>query len=296
MTAASVADAGAPSSRRVTLATGLDAHVLAWGEDAGHDHTVVLLHGFLDLAWEWAGVAAALGRRFHVLAPDLRGHGDSAWVGAGGYYHFYDYVADVDDLIAQLGRTRVSIVGHSMGGSVAGYWAGTRPARAHRVALLEGLGPPELAADIPLRTAGWIDAWRKARREPPRPMASLDDAAARIRRNDPGIDDAAARLLAEHGTRAVPGGLIWKHDPLHRTMGPYPFRVDVAGSFWARIVGPVLYVDGDRSLLRLSEPEVARRLALFRDARRHTIADAGHALMRHQPAAVAATLLDFLAS
>ena len=73
-------------------------------------------------------------------------------------------------------------------------------------------------------------------------------------------------------------------------------RVAFAASFWARIAGPVLYVDGDRSLLRLSEPEVARRLAHFRDVRRHTITDAGHALMRHQPAAVSATLLDFLAS
>lgn len=283
-----------PASRRVALATGLDAHVLSWGEDAAHDHTVVLLHGFLDLAWEWAAVGAALGERLHVLAPDQRGHGDSAWVGAGGYYHFYDYVADVDDLVAQLGRARVSIVGHSMGASVASYWAGTRPARVHRVAMLDGLGPPELPASIPDRTATWIDAWRKARREPPRPMKDLDEAVARLRRTDPAITDLQARFLAGHGTRAVDGGLIWKHDPLHRTMGPYPFRVDVAASFWARITAPVLYLDGERSALRLPEPEVARRLAHFRDPRRATIAGAGHALMRHQPAAVTAALLDFL--
>ena len=47
--------APAPTSRHVTLATGLDTHVLSWGDG---DHTVVLLHGFLDLAWEWAEVAA----------------------------------------------------------------------------------------------------------------------------------------------------------------------------------------------------------------------------------------------
>ena len=275
----------------MTLATGLDTHVLSWGDG---DHTVVLLHGFLDLAWEWSEVAATLGRRLHVLAPDLRGHGDSAWVGAGGYYHFYDYVADVDDLIAQLGRTTVSVVGHSMGASVAGYWAGTRPERVHRLALLEGLGPPDVPADVPHRTATWIDAWRKTRREPPRLMKDLAEACARLRRTDPTISDASARMLAEHGTRAVAGGLGWKHDPLHRTMGPYPFRVDVAAQFWARVAAPVLYVDGDRSLFRLPEPEVTRRLGHFRDARRATIAGAGHALMRHQPAAVAALLLDFL--
>ncbi len=283
----------APRSERVALATGLDSHLLSWGDG---DHTVVLLHGFLDLAWEWAAVAATLGQRFHVLAPDLRGHGDSAWLGAGGYYHFFDYLADVDDLIAQRGRATVSVVGHSMGGSVAAYWAGTRPGRVHRVALLEGLGPPEMTADPVARTAGWIDAWRKARQAPPRPMADLDDAVARLRRHDPIVDEASARALAERATRAVPGGLAWKHDPLHRTMGPYPFRVDVAAGFWAAITAPVLYLDGDRSLLRLPEDEVARRLGHFRDVRRATIAGAGHALARHQPAAVATALLDFLAA
>jgi pimeloyl-ACP methyl ester carboxylesterase len=281
-----------PRSERVLLATGLDSHLLSWGDG---DHTVVLLHGFLDLAWEWAAVATALGERFHVLAPDLRGHGDSAWIGAGGYYHFFDYLADVDDLIAQRGRTTVSIVGHSMGGSVAAYWAGTRPARAHRVALLEGLGPPEMTGEPVTRTAGWIDAWRKARQAPPRPMANLDEAAARLRRHDPIVDEATALALAARATREVPGGLAWKHDPLHRTMGPYPFRLDVATGFWQAITAPVLYVDGDRSLLRLPEDETTRRLSNLRAVRRATIAGAGHALARHQPAAVAATLADFLA-
>lgn len=287
-------DRATPTSQRLTLATGLEAHVLSWGEANRDDHTVVLLHGFLDLAWEWAAVAARLGHRLHVVAPDLRGHGDSAWIGAGGYYHFFDYVADVDDLITQLGRTRVSVVGHSMGGSVAGYWAGTRPERVHRLALLEGLGPPELATDVPLRTASWIDAWRRARQGSPKPMADLAEACVRLRRHDPEITEDAALTLALHGTRAVAGGLTWKHDPLHRTMGPYPFRVDVAASFWARIAAPVLYLDGERSELRLPEAETARRLAHFRDVRRATIAGAGHALMRHQPVAVADLLLAFL--
>ena len=65
-------DRATPTSQRLTLATGLDAHVLSWGEANRDDHTVVLLHGFLDLAWEWAEVAARLGQRMHVdRAPTL---------------------------------------------------------------------------------------------------------------------------------------------------------------------------------------------------------------------------------
>ena len=110
-----------PTSRMVPLGTGLRYHVLEWGvDDVSLQHTVVLLHGFLDMAWGWMRtVRARLAGRFHVIAPDLRGHGDSDRVGAGGYYHFIDYLADLHELIDKLGRTKVSLVGHSMGGSIA---------------------------------------------------------------------------------------------------------------------------------------------------------------------------------
>ena len=106
-----------PQSRRISLSTGLRYHYLEWGgDDVTLDHTVILIHGFLDLSWTWEAVAAAgLDRKFHLIAPDLRGHGDSDRVGAGGYYHFMDYLADLADLIEQVGRNKVSLVGHSMG-------------------------------------------------------------------------------------------------------------------------------------------------------------------------------------
>jgi pimeloyl-ACP methyl ester carboxylesterase len=282
-----------PRSRRIALATGLTYHVLEWNPQGAH--TVVLLHGFLDLSWGWEDVAALLADRYRVLAPDFRGHGDSEWIGPGGYYHFQDYVADVDDVIARLAPGRVSIVGHSMGGSVASYWAGTRADRVQRVALLEGLGPPDGGDANPDRTARWIDLWKAARTRPPRLMASVEDAAQRLRKHDELIDEAQALRLAGHGTVAVDGGVRWKHDPLHLTMGPYPFRRDVAESYWKRIAAPVLAIDGDRSRMRHAGPEAERRLATFRDVRRATITDAGHMMQRHQPAALAALLADFLA-
>ncbi|MEZ4402730.1 MAG: alpha/beta hydrolase [Kofleriaceae bacterium] len=279
-----------PRSRRVALATGLTYRLLEWGDG---DHTVVLVHGFLDLGWGWAGVAARLAERFHVVAPDLRGHGDSDWVGPGGYYHFFDYVADLDQVIARTGRATVSVVGHSMGGTITAYWAGTRPSRAHRVVLLEGLGPPEAGADLPARTRGWIDTWTTTARTH-RVMASEADAATRLRRHDARLDAEQALVLAGHGTRSVAGGVAWKHDPLHLTQGPYPFRVDAAATYWRAVTAPVRYVDGAASTLRLPEPELARRLACFPVADRVTIADAGHMLQRHQPAAVAQAIVDHL--
>ncbi len=250
---------------------------------------MVLVHGFLDLAWGWDEVAARLATRFHVIAPDLRGHGDSDWIGAGGYYHFFDYIPDLDEVVVRLGRGRVGMVGHSMGGSVAAYWAGTRPAQVRALVLLEGIGPPEATASVPERTGRWIDAWRLARGAV-KTMASVDEAAARLRKHDHVLDAARAQALAARGTRPVLGGVAWKHDPLHLTQGPYPYRVDVAATFFQRVTVPVLYVEGAQSRFRLADDDTARRLAAFPDVGRLVIPDAGHMMQRHQPAAVAAAI------
>lgn len=253
----------------------------------------MLVHGFLDLGFGWHQVADRLAKHAHVIAPDLRGHGDSDWIGAGGYYHFLDYIADLDEVIARLARKRLVLVGHSMGGSVASYWAGTRPTRPAALALLEGLGPPDQSeAELTGRTAQWIDAWRKARTKP-RPMASIDEAAQRLRKHDPLLGDVLAHELAAAGTRALEGGgLVWKHDPLHVTMGPYPFRRDAAAQYWKRVTCPVLVVDGGATMMNLPEPERAARRAYFANHRHVVLAGAGHMMQRHQPDALAKLLVD----
>ena len=277
-------------ARRIQLATGLGYNVWEWGGPG--DTTFVLVHGFTDLGAGWCEVAPRLAPHGHVIAPDLRGHGDSDRIGPGGYYHFFDYVADLDDVIQKLARPRVVLVGHSMGGSVAGYLAGVRPARIARLVLIEGLGPPDQGNTAgPTRTAMWIDAWQKARAAEPRPLPSLEEAARRLRRNDELLGEALARRLAELGTRPVPGGYAWKHDPVHLTVGPYPFRLDVARAHWERVTAPVLVVDGARSKLNLSEEERAARRACFARHRHLVIEDAGHAVQRHQPARLAEAIL-----
>jgi pimeloyl-ACP methyl ester carboxylesterase len=268
--------------------------VLEWSADSPGDLTFVLVHGFSDLGYAWHGVAERLAPHGHVIAPDLRGHGDSDRVGAGGYYYFMDYVADLDDVIGQLARRRVVLVGHSMGGSVSGYYAGMRPERiaALAPALLEGLGPQDMAtADGPTRTAGWIEAWKTAR-DKARPMASIEEAARRLQKHDDRLDDARARRLAEVGTRVEGGALVWKHDPLHRTIGPYPFRIEMAMKYWQRITCPVLIIDGADSRMTLPVDERTRRRAQFANHRHVVVADSGHAIPRHQPARVAELLLE----
>ncbi|MEZ4359802.1 MAG: alpha/beta hydrolase [Kofleriaceae bacterium] len=286
----------APVDRYLALPTGLTYHALEW-EHPTSATTIVLVHGFLDLAWGWRWVAEELARSFHVVAPDLRGHGDSDWIGAGGYYHFLDYVADLDAVIARVRRDRLVLVGHSMGASVASYWAGARAEHAEiqppvGLALLEGLGPPESTDDVGARVGPWIDQWTRARQGPSAKMATVDDAAARLRRHDPLLAMDRAAELARRGTRPVPGGLAWKHDPLHVTFGPLPFRRELAASLWRRIRCPALLVEARQSTLRLAPEETAARLRAFADVRAELVDDAGHMMQRHQPARIARLIAD----
>ncbi|HUK66653.1 MAG TPA: alpha/beta hydrolase [Anaeromyxobacteraceae bacterium] len=277
---------------RFVVANGLRHRVLEW--DGGGPSTVLCLHGFLDLSWAFHRLAPALAAEgHHVIAPDLRGHGQTDRVGAGGYYYFLDYVLDVAELAEALARDRLSLVGHSMGAAVAAYFAGTLPERVFRVALLER---PHLRdtplEEVPARTQAWIAGVRRARATPPRVHPTLADAALRIRRQDPLCPEDEALFLAAHGTRRVPGGFAFLHDPLHLTRGPYPFRNEVARVYFSSIRCPLLLVQGKES-----EPapgELPEREGLFRNARKIVIEGAGHMLLRHRPAEVAQTIVDFL--
>lgn len=283
-------------SRRVLLPSGLGSHCLEWGADEpALDHTVLLLHGWLENAWAWeAAVEAGLAGRFHVISVDLRGHGDSDRVGTAGHYHLPDYLADLHDLIPLVARARLSLVGHSLGGAIAGLYAGTCPERIFRLALLEGTGLPRSSGG-PGRVAKWLRERQRARERPQRSYATVEEAAARLRQADPSLRQELSLRLAEKGTaRGEDGRLRFKHDPRLTAGRPCAFDVEHARRFWAGVACPVLIVEGERSELRLSEEEGRRRWSSFPEWRHVVLPAAGHMMQRHQPEALAAVLAEFL--
>ncbi len=279
------------------VANGLRHHVLEWDGRAPGDArpTIVLLHGWLDLAWSFELLGAALaraGRR--VVSFDFRGFGETEWAPAGGYYHFPDYVLDVDSLLPLLapGEAQVDLLGHSMGGTVAMLFTGARPKRVRRLVLAEGLGPPDLGPEqLVDRTVSFLDGVARTRQTPPRPIASVDDALTRMRLQNPELPDGLGRLLAEKNTVAKGDARQWRFDPLHRTSAPSVFRVDQLRGFLARIQQPALAIAGQRGF-RLSDE--ATRLALFPDARLVELPGAGHMMHWTHPALLAETVAAFL--
>ena len=277
------------------VANGLDYRLVEWAPEAS-SATVLLLHGFMDAGATWDLVAPALVLAgYRVLAPDLRGYGDSGRIGAGGYYHFLDYVFDVADLVdGAVVPSPLYLVGHSMGGTVATMYAGTFPERVVKLALLEGLGPPDNGFDTgPVRTRKWIEDVRASRaRTAERAMGSCEEALVRLKANHPNVDDAVLKERLHHLTRELPGGKIaWKHDPLHRTLSPMPFFAKLYVEYAKKIACPALYVDGGPH--GYHPPDEDARLAAFAEMEQRTIEGAGHMMHWTRPAELAALLLAF---
>jgi pimeloyl-ACP methyl ester carboxylesterase len=284
-------------SRRVPLPSGLTCHLLEWGaEEPDLDHTVLLLHGFLENAWAWEEtVEAGLADRYHVISMDLRGHGDSDRVGAGDSYHLADYVADLDELIPLVARKTLSLVGHSLGGVIAGFYACACPIPLHRLVLMEGTGLPQPSPGGPARLVRWLSERRRVRERPQRSYARMDEAAARLIERDPALRPALALRLAEKGTVLGPDGRRrFKHDPRLAAGRPCAFDVDLAMRYWAEVSCPVLLVEGERSEIRLPAAEAHRRWSAFPRWRSAVLPGAGHMMQRDQPQALAGVLAEFL--
>lgn len=264
---------------------GLELSIALW-EAATPRGTCVLLHGFMDAAESFDLVAPALAASgLRVLAPDLRGFGESDRVSGGGYYHFPDYVADLDAALAKLAPEPFFLVGHSMGGTVATLFAGARPERVTKLAVLEGLGPPDHPAELaPVRMTQWLDDLASQR--PPK-KTSDEDALRRLAIAHPRVP---REILETRLPRLFHEG-TWRHDPMHRTTSPMPFFAAVYRAFAARVACPVLFVSGGPLGWRV--PDEAERLAAFANVTHVDLPDAGHMMHWTAPDALATALLGF---
>ncbi len=146
------------------VSQGLRLNVCAWGRAAAPP--LVLLHGVRDHARSWDRIAEAFAGRYRVLAPDLRGHGDSEWA-KGGFYLSEGYVFDLAELVETLRLETFSLIGHSLGGNVGLRYAALFPEKVRGIVAIEGLShSPKLLAEqraIPVETRlrDWIARQRE---------------------------------------------------------------------------------------------------------------------------------------
>ncbi len=181
-------------------------------------------------------VAPGLTTDYHVMALELRGHGDSEAVEPPSYT-YADYASDIDKAVRALGLRDFGLIGHSMGGAVALFYAATYPGRAKNLIVVDST--VNLSAER-------IGKLRSIGSGPGRSYATKDELVSRYKLR-PGKSLATpevVRHIAAQSCRQEEDG-TWRHK-FDRAV--YATREVFDGTpLWADIKIPALLVKGDRS-------------------------------------------------
>jgi esterase len=237
---------------------GLRIRYLEWGE--GRFDAIVLVHGFSSTADAWVRVGEVLGAEYHVIAPDLRGHGESDW-DPQERYSDDQLAADVHVLVQQLRLPPFTLIGHSMGGAVAFTYAATYPENVKRLVIEDSAPLPAGRTLTELRTT----------------FPSRAEVEQSVRSANPTMPEAAVQGRVDVYYRSRPDG----------TWG---FRADVAGvrhgrgapdadKSWdniRKVKAPALVIRAGAEPMLVSQ-ETAERLSR-ENSRIHvvTVPEAGH--------------------
>lgn len=280
-----------PESRFYT-SQGLRLHYVDWGNESAPP--LILIHGGRDHCRSWDFIARSLQPHFHVIAPDLRGHGDSDWT-KGGSYALPEYVYDLTRLARIVAGRDAALVGHSMGGMVALAYAGAFPEKVSALVVLDGVVVAPNAPRPPIheRFAKWVSQLEALEERQPRRYGSIAEAAARMSARNKRLTPELALHLARHGVRrGEDGAYAWKFDPYQRAMAPHRLWPDDYAALWSRIACPTLLLGAEDTSSR--GPEATGAIGCFRNARAQTIPETGHWLHHDRPEEVLGLIRAFL--
>ena len=278
----------------------LRLHYVDWGNPDAPP--LILQHGGRDHCRSWDWVAQELRHDWHVICPDLRGHGDSAWSPDGSYTMqglVYDFAQLVETVLEPGHHTQVTVCAHSLGGMVATTFAGLYPEKIRKFANIEGLGlnPAHLtgrdAEPYLTRLREWIAKKHAASARLPHRYANMDAAFLRMKEENKHLSDEQARHLTLHAAaRNEDGTWSWKFDNYLNVWPVEQVQPGVMEALWGAITCPMLLFYGTESFA--TNPEKDGRLAHLRDARVIEYENAGHWLHHDQFARFAADLKAFL--
>jgi pimeloyl-ACP methyl ester carboxylesterase len=257
----------------------------------GKGDVVVLLHGWPQSWREWKPVMPALAAKYTVIAPDLRGLGDSSMPDAG--YDGKTVADDVRGLCRALGHNRVAVVAHDIGVGPAYAWAARHPDEVSKLAVVESLVP--WVGESPATTPGGEPLWHPAFHMVPDLPEKL--VAGREREYLSWFFEKFA-----HKPGAVPKGEVEESvadysRPGRLTAGFAHYRAMPASAKQnaelakAKLKMPVLAIGGDKCLADL----LGKQMKLVaEDVTSAVIENCGHWVTAERPKELIALLSDFL--
>jgi len=263
-----------------TTAKSLNVHYLDWGNPSAP--AMLLLHGLCGNAHYWDFFAQRVRQDYHVLVPDLRGHGDSSWAAS---YGPRDYVLDLEAFVDEIGMSSTVLVGHSISGITAIAYAARQPDRVSKLTIVD-IGP-EIAA------VGAQRLQEELARQP-ETFDSEEKAIAYMKLLEPRQSDTYVQQQVKYALKTDDlGRLRFKHDrALCDTQVRSP---EWLWEYLEQVVCPTLVVHGVESDMLLAEVALKMRDKLPFGST-VDIEGAGHSVPRDNPKGFEVVIRRFLSS
>ena len=231
-----------------------------------------LLHGLGVSGAVWQGIGRLLGPTLRLVAPDLRGHGESDKPSAG--YLPRDYVGDMAALLGHEPARPVAVLGHSLGAVIAAQLAAERPELVPKLILVDPPFDAERRGDL-------IETVERLRHEPPGALEG------ELQRREPRMSDAYARAMAGLFRTAADGAFA----AILRSEAGFPGVV----AQLPNVQAPTLVVAADPALDASLGAEAAERIAAsLPNGRLLSIPGAAHAVHASKPRELAQAILRFV--
>ncbi|MGH1541867.1 MAG: alpha/beta fold hydrolase [Arenicella sp.] len=277
---------------------GLQFHIQEWGDP--DSPKLFMLHGWMDCGASFQFMAPYLADKYHIIAPDLRGFGETEH--APGGYWFPDYFADLDALLDHYSPDEeVDILGHSMGGNIVLMYCGIRRKRIGRALSLEGIGLPEKPArEAPKRYSQWLRQMKSNKiHNTYRNLAVLQKA---IKTHNPSLNDDMIEKLSIIWSRPIghDGSVMLKHDKKHRYVNPIRYNFDDVTETWKLAkaqIGLVMARNSNQFTQFRDDGRITttKRILNISESNYYIVEDSNHMLHLEQPQSTANCIAEFFA-
>ncbi|MDY6856916.1 MAG: alpha/beta hydrolase [Thermodesulfobacteriota bacterium] len=262
---------------------GLQLHYLDWGNCKSQP--MLLLHGFMSCAHAWDNFALSFRARFHIVALDQRGHGESQWP-SDPSYTLDDHFSDIARFIDTLNMKSLILIGHSMGGRNALFYTSCLPLNIERLVLVDARpGNSPMASD----------ALKQILDNLPQKVRSLNELVDVAQSVYPYLSDEICLQMAGYSFKEMSDGSFVPRDDIRMRQQSQQngYIVEDLWPFMENITCQTLVVRGEESPF-LSKEDAMKMSRVIPDAKYIEIPQATHMPVQENPEAFKKVILDFL--
>lgn len=245
---------------------------------ATQGQAVVALHGWLDNAASFEMLSEYIQTDRPFYAIDLPGHGLSEHRSDISSYHLLENIVDIIafiDALDGMTNTKVTLLGHSLGGIIACLVAAAAPERVEQLILLDSIGP------LTDETESVLPQLRNAVSKATKMNSNISvfptlDMAVRARMSGLGkLTRDAAELLVKRGTKEVENGFSWRSDPKLLKPSFLRFSEQQVQAIFAGIECPVRLITGSEGYFS-NEQALQKRLGYFKNIEQSSVQGGHH--------------------